>query len=74
MIVDSDDEEIAPAVAGCHAPRKTGRGLKKAMLMRFKKNGMVCEGSNPRINAGGHEGTPLHTTTRTRIVFIIFTA
>jgi hypothetical protein len=33
----SADEQIAPAVAKCHALRKTGRELNKAMLMRFKK-------------------------------------
>jgi hypothetical protein len=35
--IDSDDEKLAPAVARCHAPRKTGRLMMKAMPMRFKK-------------------------------------
>ena len=30
-------EKIAPAVATCHARRKTGKPPNKAMPMRFKK-------------------------------------
>jgi hypothetical protein len=37
MKKESADEKIAPAVARCHAPRKTGRVLNKAMPMRFRK-------------------------------------
>jgi hypothetical protein len=38
---ESDDEKIAPAVARCRAPRKTGRGLNNVRPMRFgKRNGM----------------------------------
>ncbi len=37
LMKDSGADEIAPAVARCHAPRKTRRVLKKAMPMRFKK-------------------------------------
>jgi hypothetical protein len=35
MMNDSGAEKIAPAGARCRAPRKTGRGLNKAMPMRF---------------------------------------
>jgi hypothetical protein len=32
------DEKIAPAVATCHARRKTGRVLKKERMLGFEKN------------------------------------
>jgi hypothetical protein len=34
---ESDDEKIAPAVARCRAPRKTGRVLNNVQLLRYKK-------------------------------------
>jgi hypothetical protein len=42
MMNESDAEEIAPAVARCHAPRKTGRVLNKAVQMRFSYRLLLC--------------------------------
>ena len=38
---ESNDEEIAPAVAKCHALRKTGKLLNKVPSMRFKKRNWI---------------------------------
>ncbi len=49
---DSDAEQIARIGARCHAPRKAGRKLKKAIPMRFKKRTRSVEwicGLNLRI-------------------------
>jgi hypothetical protein len=34
---ESADEKIAPAVATCHARRKTGRVMREGRTMRFEK-------------------------------------
>jgi hypothetical protein len=45
---ESNDEEIAPAVAKCHALRKTGKLLNKVPSMRFKKKKLDLPAASPR--------------------------